>query len=196
MKLTDFNIIGQGGHANVYAHKGDDNHDRVIRVALSNDPHSIFVDAAMRSRNPYLPKFFSKTATTHEHHVTMERLYPFADYRIATHEIIQSQLRRWFIASVARELLDEINLDISEYGEENADKMAGAQVARVFGDVMDGTLPLSVIADEQLQAAIVLVQKVLRDNPNLAHDMYWFNMMWRMTGSMPHLVITDPVTKT
>ncbi len=51
----------------------------------------------------------------------------------------------------------------------------------------------SLVKDPKLSAALDLIANVVSSNPSFIYDMYSSNVMWRMTGNIPQLVLSDPI---
>lgn len=50
----------------------------------------------------------------------------------------------------------------------------------------------NIIKDPELKEAIIIIDGII-EKGNFSCDLYPQNLMWRITGTMPHLVFTDPI---
>ena len=56
-----------------------------------------------------------------------------------------------------------------------------------------GLIKPDTIKDEELKKALYLIKSLISSNHQFVPDIDANNIMWRITGSTPHLVIVDPI---
>jgi len=81
------------------------------------------------------------------------------------------------------------------FGElEREDYRTGEAVANVILVVLNHAFSVpSTVKDPDLLDSIKLVNSVIKTNSDFRLDLHSNNVMWRITGTMPQLVILDPI---
>lgn len=104
----------------------------------------------------------------------IEKLYPLKTSKIIDNKELMSSLKeQWF-------------------NTEEFEWMEDANIGSVFLYVFDLPYPDDAIKDQNLKSALKMIDK-LRKQGDFSVDMGSENIMWRITGTMPQLVITDPL---
>lgn len=180
------NYVGSGGQA--YVTQKDSQHelDRIRRISDSKRDLTVAYMAVINAnpeiqKNPYFPRVLkaSHDADAKVADFEIEKLYPLNSPKIASNEqLIKSLWERWF------------KPDAVAYVREHWASL----VAHTIENAIRTDSALEKIADEQLAEAIMIIRRMMAQmniRPN-SLDIHSANLMWRMTGTMPQLVITDP----
>lgn len=172
----DHAFVGAG--SNAYVHKHDNPHslDYVHRTAAINDACTVYLDYISEHpelhNNPFFPRVHKKIGEGS--HIThqIERLVPFyTDAITSNEELMASLCERWF----------DIKYDTSR---SEATILYYIETA-LYGDV-------EYIKDKQLLNAINIIRAIQKEHGGEI-DLHGENVMWRITGKNPELVITDPL---
>jgi len=183
-------VKGAGTMAFVYQHNDDHQLDRVERISLSADPHTAFMQFIIDNnvKNPYLPRCFGKSDSNGIVQSTMERLVPFANPNVATVELVRNLCGKWFQYHISHPL--ETQMD------ENTTQFECAEyISNIIHDAITSD-PDDLIQDPVLLEAIKIIRIVMKSSRSFVADITSENIMWRIAGGVPHLVITDPINTT
>lgn len=185
---TDDEIRGAGSMAYVRQSRSPHEHDTVQRISQGHDPHNTYawyVKHHTDGHNPYLPIIRnvqpgdSGLVTT-----AMERLIPFTSAQLAVPELISGQAGTWFVDSLAQKLRRSVEAASKDHSK------CAKIVVYALGTAMNRP---DLISDPKLKEAIDIIHQVLSIDPDFRLDLTEDNIMWRITGTKPHLVITDPI---
>lgn len=192
-------IKGVGSGAFVYQNIGDDHSkDEVSRISLAKDPHNLFawmVKHKTPNNNPYLPRILDVAqGPDGTAHTTMEPLAKMVsvssgrvvrtDTRMATCDMIIHQAHTWFNEPLASKLIAAVE------AVDDDNWKAAMRLCRALDDAFDHP---ELVADENLKAALATIRQVLNMNRDFVTDFLPGNIMWRITGNIPHLVLSDPL---
>ena len=137
------------------------------------------------SHNPYFPRInelrvFKEPDGTEYYKIDLQKLYPIENSKISGNEDL--------MLSIAEHMFD------FELGHEPV-KMTGYEISKNLMYAADGEYPnIAGLKDPQLLDAMTMIDKLTRTNPKKFHwDLGSNNVMWRITGTMPQLVFTDPI---
>jgi len=179
--------IGAGTEAHVRQSTSPHEMDRVKRVSSATTSVSkLFLNYLYKHRatqtNPYFPKVFAKKTGggVLEHHV--EKLLPLDTPKLlGNEELMEAVWDKMF--NVPTTFLGD---DYNEAWDE--------LIADTIDHIYD-TENLAAIKDEQLKEALRILfnihETATQNGIRMNSDLHPGNMMWRMTGNMPQLVITD-----
>lgn len=147
--------------------------------------------------NPYFPKIHDLRIVRDEngklsYHVNMEKLVNINSPKILNN--------RKLIKSVGDKLVkDPIRLNDTDYVEhdyaENPDVEDSKEYLKHVIETLDVAIEnnnYSDIKDENLINALKVINKI-KSTYSFLPDIHPGNVMWRITGTMPQLVITDPL---
>ncbi len=132
--------------------------------------------------NPYFPvvhdlKIFKDKDGKIHYRANLEKLIPFTSPKIVGNEdLITSLYEHMFGTTINLE-----GRDIDEIAD-----IIRLKLVRGLDNPM-------VIADPELRTALACISEILESNSRFVDDLHGNNLMWRITGTMPHLVILDPV---
>lgn len=187
---SDHKYVGSGTYAYVGRRDTPHDMDRVTRLGPKADGSAHYLKAVQSAglhNNPYLPRLLARPKTSgNVQTAQIERLLPFRTPKIITNtELMESMWDMWFttpLPSTVRVVLDKPEEFAFDFPDE---------VSVVLNDYLSrgGN---SHVKDQQLKEALNFIIALMKKH-NLAEDLHPDNMMWRMTGNMPQLVITDPV---
>ncbi len=199
LDATDASKIGGGAFGSAYDTKSnkrlnqvtklgrvagfDDNSNIVSRSDIRNDGYLSYLKSVQeyneeRSPNPYFPvihdlKIMKDAHGKLHYRANLEKLVPFfSDKVVQNEELMNSLYERMFGETYSddRPIADAMALKLTR-GLDNPD----------------------IITDKKLRSALALINKILETNPKFMDDMHGNNIMWRITGTMPQLVILDPI---
>lgn len=172
----DHAFVGAG--SNAYVHKHDNPHslDYVHRTAAARDACTIYLDYISEHpelhNNPFFPRVHKKIGEGS--HVThqLERLVPFNTNSIISNEKLLAALcERWFNEVVDETAAVESILYYIEFA--------------LYGHT-------EYIKDKHLLNAVNVIRHIQKEYGGEV-DLHCDNVMWRITGKTPELVITDPL---
>lgn len=164
--------LGTGAYAYVTARKGDQHHDVVTRTSTVNDPTLKYLNVvAGQSNNPYFPRVKRIAKDGNVASAIIERLVPYD--RLIDNELLISSLHQMMFSTPP-----------SPKKEASKSIVSNIKRALQSGDTQH-------IRDENLKKAVALIHTIGQQN-GLSIDLHFNNIMWRITGKMPQLVITDP----
>ena len=187
MKSNDpaHRFVGSG--TNAYVHSRDDPHDmdRVYRTAKRADGGSIYLRYIATHpnlhNNPYFPRVVQAPSNHRE---------AFPTYQI-------EPLKDFYWKPIANNpvLCDAVYERI--YGpRDEADDDAFTMLDRHLAEDMDNCIYSGIITkrfkDTSLVEALTIIHQLAR-RYRLSGDVHTGNIMWRLTSTMPQLVITDPL---
>jgi len=137
--------------------------------------------------NPYFPVIHDLKIMKGEdgklhYRVNMEKLIPFTSPKILGNEDLMASLCDHMFG---KDIKDKEQLDSSE-------------LADMYGDLIRhelkrGLKNSNAVKDEDLREALLTIKDVMNDNPRLTEDLHSGNIMWRITGHIPQLVLVDPL---
>ena len=133
-------------------------------------------------QNPYFPRILNltirrKTDGNLYYTADIEKLYPFQNSKIVTN------------TDLMKSLYEQMFNDDGSRGK--YDGNANEFVQKIEHAIDGHGLPY--IKDKKLLEAINVVRQV-NSKEKFLNDMHIGNIMWRITGNMPQLVITDPLS--
>lgn len=136
------------------------------------------------SNNPYFPRIddlkIMKDATGKLHYrVNMEKLYDFRYMPILDNVDLMSSLCNKMFGEDVKNPDHEVGY--SQYAD------------LIQRNLREGTKHPSEIKDENLKQALSIIRSLLDSNNDFMEDMHSGNIMWRITGTIPQLVIVDPI---
>ncbi len=152
---------------------------------LKNDGYLTYLKAVQnynkeRKPNPYFPvvhdlKIFKDTDGKIHYRANLEKLIPYTSSKIIENkDLIESLYERMFGETI-------------NYNPDTFDvNIIRLKLIRGLDNPM-------IIADPQLRAALALINEILESNPRFIEDLHTNNLMWRITGTMPQLVLLDPI---
>ena len=201
-------LKGVGANSFVY-HNQDDgqNLDNVSRVASSEDGadrgYRIYADF-LRAHpklqdNPYLPRIQNVSSDGNVDEYTVERLVPFQSLRVTTVETLLALIERVFTDKIVERIRDT---DYTGANELLVIEALSHEILRVLWGCIGKTpgtskeqlnMMKNYIKDPQLVQAIQAINYLLRTKENTSQDLHAGNVMWRITGRTPQLVLTDPI---
>lgn len=180
---------GRGAYAYVDQDKSDHELDNVNRVTSSGNMdggkvyHQTLFKIQHKINNPFFPKIFSdpgRTDSAIANEYKMEKLYPLTSDKIMSHP---SQFQQLLIQLFGQQAaIDEADVPDSMHNR-------GVLLADWLSEAL---LHHVEVRDPQLAEALEIIRSIARRN-NLHADLHPGNLMWRMTGTRPQLVITDPL---
>jgi hypothetical protein len=144
--------------------------------------------------NPYFPRIHDlkvwQSGGEFHYRVNMEKLLPFDTEKLMGNKgLIESIWERMFTISI------QDAIERWPYLENNpSNKSPGKRIERMFRQAF-GNGETSLIKDPELKDALNVINKMADSSGNhFNHDLHDGNFMWRMTGTMPQLVILDPLS--
>lgn len=194
IKRPDHEPVGSGASAYVGRSTSPSEMDRVERVGPKKDPTAVYLAAISKDPsaydNPYLPRVLQKPRTSgNVQAVQMERLYPFDTPKIAGNvPLMLSLWKYWFSEPIppSLQLCDADSPD--DFAKTFAEFVAFAIDRAIDHGAVDE------IRDPALVKAIQFIRRLMAKGAGYTADVHYANIMWRITGTMPQLVITDPLT--
>lgn len=132
--------------------------------------------------NPYFPiihdlKIMRGNDGKLHYRVNMERLVPFKTPKILGNEDLMSSLCNNMFG---KDIQDRYDI-LSEY-----ESLITYQLRR-------GLKNANAVKDEDLREALLVIKDVMNENPEFSEDLHSSNIMWRITGTIPQLVLVDPL---
>lgn len=174
--------VGTGANAYVYKHNTPTDMDYVIRLSDTRDSAARYLKALKERpdlrKNPYLPRVLKITQLDNATvSIKVERLVPFD-----TPELVQNEL-------MLRSILERIT-------SEDVSHTTPASLSYEIVDIIERGIfygpNIAHITDNELADAVKFI-RMIKDTTKSKADIHIGNIMWRMTGSMPQIVITDPL---
>ena len=140
------------------------------------------------SDNPYFPvihdlKIMKGPDNKLHYRVNMEKLIPFLSPKVLGNEDLMSSLCD-----------NMFGKDIKN----KEDYEDSSELAEIYGDLIRyelrrGLKNAGAVKDEDLREALLVIKDVMNDNPRFTEDLHSGNIMWRITGHIPQLVLVDPI---
>jgi len=206
-KPVDFkqtkDVLGKGAEATVL--RGNDNNAiKIIDIPDTDDPTYQYIDMVMDNQdNPHFPrihgaKLYENSEDTKSDwgHMTplklvinMEKLIPFNNDKVIHN--LPILLQQLGISDRELGIQRDANGDIAQQDENSID-IIGNYLQGIFATPKGRAYLISKTQNKQLKEALQLTSNVL-DNTKSRGDLYEYNVMLRLTGSGPQLVIVDPV---
>lgn len=170
--------LGTGVSAYVSQSKSPHQMDNVERISSGEDGTTSYLEAIVNTPavhdNPFLPKVRSVKREGDLVSVISERLYPYDSKLLFTQKLLEATWER--ITS------DPFPEDV--HAQMDALEMIIEQA--IHHGVSAG------VHNDDFKQAIEFIRNVRRTSGGYP-DIHAGNLMWRMTGTMPQLVITDPL---
>jgi hypothetical protein len=200
-------IMGKGANSFVYQDKEDtEKLNTVTRIGSAEDYDDMgyktyieFLQARPKLRsNPYLPRIHGVTGKDGVIQYDVERLHPFDTEKIASVEVLLAVAERAFVDSTVRRMRHEAenNTEYDAIEDLRSDIVHNIRglIGRGNGSNIDRMVMLKEnVKDPMLIQAIQVITYLLKYNQQRVNDVHQGNVMWRITGTMPQLVITDPL---
>lgn len=185
-----------GSGANAYVSKSTSPHemDNVQRTSSNTDGtvgfYNWLIDNPEEAANPYFPRVLSlNTNSTTTASAKIERLVSVTSPRVLSTAMMVATAEYMFNEPVPGfedvKATDDLPQDeLHEYI---------ATIAEILDRIVANRRVAITIKDPQLKAALSDLQYIARSE-HYNVDIHDENIMWRITGNRPHLVITDPFT--
>lgn len=182
-KSSSHTPLGIGSFAYVYADDVPDKQDEVTRLSSSaQDSTTLYLNAVYNAKslraNPYLPRVKASSTANGVQTFVMERLVPFTADAMRSPLLLEATARRMFTDKAVNE------------------SMVSTEMVNVIPQLLSKVLvydKFDIVADPQLHEALTLIQEVSDQDDRIVTDIHYNNIMWRITGTAPQLVITDPL---
>jgi hypothetical protein len=197
--------IGSGANAAVYAKDDPHSLDSVQRVSSKEKRRDLgyhtYAQFLLKypglKKNPYLPRIHSVEHDDDNSVVEyeIERLHPFDDPKISHPDMLWAICNKMFTPQQVKWMKEDVDLEPTQRDPREEHVVLRRAIAEVIAMCIPGGNLDDTIKDPQLKQAINVVRAVLRHNrgSGVYTDIHSDNIMWRMTGTMPQLVITDPL---
>jgi len=199
-KQSGHEFMGAGINAYVSGNQSPHEMDNVKRLSDATDPTARYLkwlhDHPEAANNPYLPRVMNYRQGKDLSRAKIERLIPLTSPKLLSWPLLTSTWEHMFASPAPTH--EDIN---REANEELTDAEALEQFAGMITDAFDLILRgnegsrhprvMQEIIDPQLQQALELLRSIRNGG---YPDIHTGNVMWRMTGTRPQLVITDPFT--
>lgn len=135
--------------------------------------------------NSYFPKIynlkiFRKPDGTLDYNIDMEKLLKLGYEPINNNEMQMHALYKKLFKTAGTEE-DDPAFDVSGHG-------IYIELSRIIDDGNFG-----LIRDAKLKEALMMIESLLKSNRKFRWDIHPGNIMWRITGNIPQLVIIDPI---
>jgi len=144
------------------------------------------------NNNPYFPvihdlKIMRGNDGKLHYRVNMERLIPFDTPKILGNEDLMSALcNNMFGKDIQKkEGYDNTN--------EEYDDIRGAYGDLIKHQLIRGLKNANAVKDENLRDALLAIKYLIDDSKEFTEDIHSGNIMWRITGNIPQLVLVDPL---
>lgn len=171
--------LGRGAHAYVDTHD-DANFGDVERLADDDDITSVYLDLVRTKlpNNPFAPKVKSMNTEGGSSTASMERLYPFSEYK-ENYDMLKSVYKRYFTTNPNDDSLITPAKLLARLKHEVENNAKG---------VKDSDLK------ELINTLTLWKQQLIRERKyqKIITDLHPGNVMWRPSQYGPQLVITDP----
>jgi hypothetical protein len=188
--LVGHEHVGSGMSAYVYKNNNSDELNQVSRLSAKADPTSKYLmlihGNAELQNNPFLPRVREiKNPSKKTVDIQMERLYPMLTPLLVDDEdqlMLQAVWDRYLAApypiGFGRDAITPKDVII-------------ALVNKIHTAVLENHY--RYIKDSDLVLALKFIREFMLKHSGHP-DIHYKNVMWRITGSMPQLVITDPLS--
>ena len=150
-------------------------------------------------QNPYLPRIEAITDGDDTREYKLERLVPFDSPKVGHLAILKAVMARMFTDEAIDKIKQRANDALVRYPQTPYSRHLMNAIARTIAigvedpdDMLQPNYMSQYIKDPALVKAMQAVASLL-SNEGVYKDMHGSNFMWRMTGTMPQLVITDPL---
>ena len=185
LKKTSAQKIGFGREARAYSFDHPKRQGEIYKVGKPRRPdvlsgNEIYIQEIYKlqqagNNNPYFPRILSfksfKDADGRARFSSrMEKLTPFQ-----TPSIINN-------ADVMKQVVSNILKDPEQYHFD----------PYTVVDLFDGSV--APYKDPNIIAAYHTINEIMKRNPGTRKDMAYENVMWRLGGELPQIVITDPLS--
>lgn len=194
---ADWDKVGAGAQADVYSHQGKPGTvTKVAHIKDTEDATYKFIELAMAHQdNPYFPRINSAKVYNSDESsnrlsfkdsknvliINMERLIPVKNQKIR---------------QMLPVLFNQIGIKSEKGGTEDVSKndldSLGTQLWELFGSPEGRKQIISDTKIPELKEALTLTSNLIESNPDFRPDLHEDNVMIRLTGSGPQLVIVDP----
>lgn len=179
MSDSDVEYVGSGASAFVSRSTSPHHMDSVERISLNEDPTAVYLTTIHNTPalhdNPYFPKVRSVVQQGTSASVVAERLRPYRSEKLFTQRLVQAV---WDV------MTDE------PFPEDQEEQYFA--IEKFIDDVLKGRKKRQVKDERLIQAAQVIQQ--IKKQTHGGVDIHDGNIMWRITGTMPQLVIVDPLS--
>lgn len=170
-----------GSGYNAYAYKKDSQHElnTVRRVSSKLDGGAVYHQAILKNpqiqNNPFIPRIWESENENGLVQTQMEKLYPIYHRSIMNNEVLMRSLWELYF-----------NIPYPEKGD----------IPYEISEILDYAAGYSVdsknIESPSLIQALEFIAKIAK-KARLETDIHSENIMWRISGYMPQLVIIDPI---
>lgn len=176
---SKLNQVKKLGRAETFTAKysKDDRREWEYAKSVDEDGYLSFIQAVIdtKPRNPYFPRVINLKVKRDPkgeeiyYDIDLERLHSF------------------------RSLDEDVRTSLSEYmfTEEACEKYNG-DIVGMISMVLERNRA-SIVKDPELNDALAIIKSIADSSSDFIFDIKADNMMWRMTGNRPQLVITDPL---
>lgn len=159
--------------------------DRSAKIKkIKNDGYLAYLHAIHTSgiKNPYFPRIYDLKILKGadgalSYRANIEKLVAFNSEKIVDNDDL--------MASLYDDMFNEETTYYKDYGP-------GAGIKFTLDNISTSG-KLGIVKDPDLLEALRLIDTVVKSNKLFVADLHSGNIMWRITGSRPQLVIVDPV---
>lgn len=196
LRLMKADELGNGSFGAAYDTKSHKRPDQITKVAkvgnigdssrrdIEDDGYLVYLKVVLSSGidNPYFPRVDDLTIRTNPdtgrsmYRVNLQKLVPFSSDKIYGNDDLME--------SLYNDMFTEKTTSYDDYGPAGGIKYNISNMADIGN--------FEKIKDPELKQALEIILKLQRDN-NFQMDLHSGNMMWRITGFRPQLVLTDPL---
>lgn len=187
----DHKYVDSGSYAYVSRRDTPHDMDHVIRLSPKKDASAMYLKAVYEAglhNNPFLPRLLARPKTSgNVQTAQIERLVPFRTPKIMDNrELMLSLWEQWFTNRPTERIQNNIDSELEQWTHEFSEETSG------FMNDYISRGSNKYIKDQDLKDALDFIV-ALRKKHQLLEDLHPGNLMWRITGNMPQLVITDPL---
>lgn len=177
--------LGTGANAYVYQNEDPQEIGNVKRISATTDPTSKYLQTILSTPdlhdNPFLPRVHEvKRPSKKTVEIQMEKLYSSMASPLVNDDeqlMLRALWERYFNRP---------------YPEPQNYKFIVVALVKILNSAVEEN-HYRFIKDPQLVEALQFIRAFMLKNK--AHpDIHYGNVMWRITGNMPQLVITDPLS--
>lgn len=183
-KINNINLndTNAGSYSSVYMPSSQKRLNQIIKISKKHKFDNAYVlylkmiDDFNKNggNNPYFPvihdlKIYHDDKDNLQFNVKMERLFRFQNLKIYDNEDLINSLKEMMFGSTD----ESIHTYLVEY---------------LYSEGTEG-----FIKDKKLKQALDMIIRLKINNDEINYDLHKGNLMWRITGNMPQLVITDPL---
>lgn len=183
-KSPTHQFLNAGINAYVGKHNTPHAANEVERVSSADDATVAYLRAIAFNptiqQNPYIPRILKQQIKNQIAHFTVERLYDFEHPMVGTEDTLRALNERIFVRPLTLTFSKKLTVR--------------SPVILIAGAIENITAKMEFekIADPQLVEALKFICDI-KDRLEADLDIHDGNIMWRITGNMPQLVITDPL---